>query len=152
MLNALSDKIAQLAIVLHLLSVAIAAPAVYQVSPQNAPIPTIKGIEGVAGGSFIAGKFLPKKAVLVAVSRCESGSKQFNDDGSVVTHKNKNGTTDYGEFQINSIHLPESEKLGLDIINSKEDNVIFADYLYDKYGTKIWYGFNSKTGKCAWEF
>jgi hypothetical protein len=64
---------------------------------------------------------------------CES---RYNQEA--VNRTNKNGSTDWGLLQINSIHLPEAEKLGLDIINSAEDNTTFAIILLKRYGTKPW--------------
>lgn len=93
---------------------------------------------------------------LMKAGGCESNDspdkkpRQFNKDGSVVTHKNKNGSTDYGSFQINDIHLPQAKKLGLDFINSEEDNYKMAAIIYSTQGIKAWAGYNSKTKNCSY--
>ena len=55
-----------------------------------------------------------------------------------ATHLNKNKSIDYGLFQINSCHLKESQKMGLDIANKPKDNAIFTVYLIKKYGLSPW--------------
>lgn len=76
--------------------------------------------------------------VLVAIAQCESGGRQFYDDGSVVVHKNANGTADYGLYQVNSTHLLMAKKMGLDVIHSAKDNAMFAYWLYAQDGTTPW--------------
>ncbi len=55
---------------------------------------------------------------------------------------NKNGTADYGLFQINEVNVPELRKAG--IINEVTDlydadtNIVAASYLKKKYGWKPW--------------
>ena len=132
----LSGLLTQTAVALHLLSVALASPAVYEI-----PAPTS------TGPVFVS----VKEYQLSRIFYCESGNKQFNKDGSVVKNSNKNKTTDWGLAQINDIHLPVAQKLGLDIINSRKDNEVFAGILYDKFGPKIWYGWDAKRDKCSWE-
>lgn len=75
--------------------------------------------------------------VLLKIAACESGGEQFNPDGSVVEHHNKNGTTDYGYLQINSVHLKEAEKMSMDIMTF-EGNKAFGKWLYEKQGTTPW--------------
>ncbi len=55
-----------------------------------------------------------------------------------ATHKNKNGSTDHGYFQINSQHIPEAKSMGLDIVNNEEDNANFAIHLMKKNGLSDW--------------
>ena len=74
---------------------------------------------------------------LIRVAFCESSFRHFNSSGEVLTNENRNGSADYGLYQINSIHLPEAEKLGIDI-KSLEGNVEFALHLYNKRGLKDW--------------
>lgn len=140
MYNLLSEKLSLLAITLGILGKALAAPMVYEVlppesltTPQRPPIL----------------QAMPKEEVLRRIANCESNGKH-DINGEVVKNHNKNGTTDYGKFQINSIHIPEAKKLGLDI-KDKEDNETFANVLFQKFGPKIWFGYNMETGKCSWE-
>lgn len=70
---------------------------------------------------------------LAKIVFCESGYNQ-----SAINTKNFNGSSDFGLFQINSIHLAEAERLGLDIKNSADDNTTYAIILLKKYGTRPW--------------
>lgn len=69
----------------------------------------------------------------IAVANCESG---LNQDAVGPTQ-------DYGLFQI---HLPSHQQralqLGLDVVNSIEDNIAFARLLYDEQNWNPWV--------CAW--
>ena len=88
--------------------------------------------------------------ILKKIAFCESGNKQFNSDGEVVKHFNRNGTIDYGIMQINSIHLLESERLGIDIMTEK-GNLEMAKILYERHGARIWFGYDAINNKCVWE-
>lgn len=68
----------------------------------------------------------------LAIAYCESGLNPV-----AVNKSNKNGTTDGGVFQINSVHLPRLKELGLDKYDV-EDNVAFARMLYDESGWQPW--------------
>ena len=65
------------------------------------------------------------------VAACESG---YNPD---ATHKNNDGTTDKGIFQLNSVHKKELARLGLDPTDVK-DNIKYAHMLYKQEGWKPW--------------
>lgn len=72
---------------------------------------------------------------MVAVVKCESNFRQFESDGTVVLSP----TMDVGLFQINlKAHLKQSQKMGLDIINSLEDNYTYAKHLFDQQGEAPW--------------
>jgi len=76
--------------------------------------------------------------IMLEVARCESQYK-------VTAHNttlNKDGTTDGGIFQINSVHDEELAILGLDKWDP-EDNIKFARILYDRRGLNPW---NSSRG------
>ena len=88
--------------------------------------------------------------VLKKVAFCESNQKQFYQNGEVIENINNNGTKDYGFFQINSIHFPETKRLGLDVINSKVDNIKFGLMLYERHGLTPWYGFLPQQNRCSW--
>lgn len=46
---------------------------------------------------------------------------------------------DVGQYQINTIvHADELKKLHLDVVNSADDNALFADILYKRNGLKDW--------------
>lgn len=71
---------------------------------------------------------------------CESGG--YPDARNI----NTNGTTDYGLLQVNEVHKPAMEKLGLDIENSK-DNLIYGLLLLSQEGTKHWKSSSKCWGK-----
>ena len=81
--------------------------------------------------SLIRRHFPEEPHIAVAVAKCESGlnPKAYNPN-------NKNGTTDSGIFQLNSVHQKTIERMGLDIWKP-EDNVKFARYLYEKAGNRF---------------
>lgn len=64
----------------------------------------------------------------LAIVRCESG---FNPNA--YNPNNRNGSTDGGLWQINSIHDSELARLGLDKWHP-EDATTFARILYDRAG------------------
>ena len=65
--------------------------------------------------------------IMVEVARCES-----NLDPSADRHG-----IDGGLFQINQVHLPELNKLGLDRYDL-QDNLTYARKLYDQDGLRPW--------------
>lgn len=75
-------------------------------------------------------------AVMLEIARCESGDKQFHEDGTVV--KGVINPKDIGRFQINEYyHLENSKKLGMDIY-TLEGNTEYAMWLYEQNGTRDW--------------
>lgn len=63
---------------------------------------------------------------------CESGLKP-----SAYNPSNKDGTTDGGIFQVNSVHDKRLNELGLDKWDP-EDNVKYARMLYEESGWLPW--------------
>jgi len=60
---------------------------------------------------------------------------QFDRNGDPLWSE----TRDAGACQINiPIHNETAEKMGLDVVNSEQDNIAYAKYLYDKNGTRDW--------------
>jgi len=165
MLNILGQKLGELAVLLHVLSVAIAAPqgtilypapqstvpypapAVYDITPTTLSTGEFSGVATTTQKETekpVWGDIAPK------IAFCESGGKHYGEDGAVIRNSNKNGTTDWGMYQINSTHIPFAQKIGLDISNP-EDNEILAGLLYDRFGPEIWYGYDIEKSKCSWE-
>lgn len=73
---------------------------------------------------------------MVKVARCESGLRQYGDDGKVL--KGKQNPLDSGIFQLNSYYwLEKSKELGFDIYTT-EGNIAMAKWIYDREGTKPW--------------
>jgi len=71
--------------------------------------------------------------IMVEVARCESRFKPAAHN----TKLNKDGTTDGGIFQLNSVHDEELALLGLDKFDP-EDNIKFTRLLYDRSGLRPW--------------
>lgn len=70
------------------------------------------------------------------VAYCETKFKHFNQYGTVL--RGELTPKDVGVMQINEYYWSESaEKMGLDLHNFA-DNMTFARFLYNKYGTKPW--------------
>lgn len=74
--------------------------------------------------------------ILLRIAECESGNRQFNEDGSVV--RGKQNPQDIGRWQINLRWNGErAEELGYDLF-TEEGNLKMALYLYETRGTKDW--------------
>lgn len=80
-------------------------------------------------------KYFPNNyEVMWKVFGCESGHRQFKEDGTTLMSP----TSDSGFAQINWVHDVEAKKLGLDYKNSLEDNIKMARVIYDKQGIGAW--------------
>ena len=125
---------------------------------QNKPIVETKNVrEGNNGGAATASKGLPVlPKILLAAGGCESGHspndvpKQRDANGRVIRHANRDGTTDWGAFQINSIHDKDAKRLGLDYKYSEIDNYKMALWIYRTQGIGAWFGYNPKTNNCTY--
>ncbi len=74
--------------------------------------------------------------ILAEIGRCESQNRQYNSKGDVL--KGRKNTYDRGVMQINVLyHQKKAEEMGLNL-HDIDDNVAFARYLYEKFGTKPW--------------
>lgn len=97
---------------------------------------------------------LPKE--LLRACGCESNSsptnapRQFDSKGTPIQHANRDGTTDWGACQINSIHTEEARKLGLNFKYSQADNYKMALWIYKHQGIGAWNGYDSKTQTCSY--
>jgi len=73
---------------------------------------------------------------LVKIARCESGLRQFDDNGKVL--KSYLGSNDWGVLQINkTYHLKKAQELGFDI-DTTEGNIAYGKWLYQREGTRPW--------------
>lgn len=83
--------------------------------------------------------------VMQRIAGCESEGKrnakgkQFNADGTIVTHVNADGTTDVGKYQINmqKSHIVNMARLGFNPL-TEEGNEAYAKWLYENKGTGDW--------------
>lgn len=73
-------------------------------------------------------------SALVCIVEHESGGRQFNTDGSPLWSP----THDVGIMQINAGWIPTATKMGLDVVNSEEDNVAFGMWLAKNKGLSQW--------------
>jgi hypothetical protein len=77
----------------------------------------------------------PNEPRMVAIFRCESGLKQFNDDGTPI----RSHTNDWGIAQINEKTWDSTaQSLGLDYKYSLEDNLKMAQHVYRVQGITAW--------------
>ena len=75
--------------------------------------------------------------ILLKISKCESGGKQFKENGRVI--RGKVTPSDIGKFQINEvIWNDKARELGFDIF-TEEGNTQFAVWLLNNYGSAPWY-------------
>ena len=72
--------------------------------------------------------------VMVAIAMAESSLRP------TATHTNSNGSTDYGLFQINSIH---TDVLGMGSWSDPYVNAKMAKVIYDRQGLAAWSVYNS---------
>lgn len=80
--------------------------------------------------------FFADAPVMVEIARCESSFRHFDGDGTVLRGVVNN--SDVGVMQINKYyHEARATELGLDL-HSKEGNMMYAMYLYEKEGTNPW--------------
>ncbi len=70
----------------------------------------------------------------IAIAKCESGMKQFRDDGSVLISP----TSDIGLFQVNQVHWNTAKQMGIDI-NTVDGNIAYAKFLKEQNGYGDWY-------------
>jgi hypothetical protein len=81
-------------------------------------------------------EYFADEPILVEIAKCESTFRHFDKDGSVL--RGKINKSDIGIMQINEFyHGNQAKELGLDLY-SLEGNLIFAKYLYEKYGVQPW--------------
>ena len=77
----------------------------------------------------------PRIPVMKAIAICESGDRQFKDDGTLVRNPKSSAV---GKYQIMaSIHEDTAFRLGHNIY-TEEGNEGYANHLYDVSGTLPW--------------
>lgn len=88
--------------------------------------------------------------VLDRIGDCESGNgksgsrSQYDKNGQVIMHPNKDGSIDIGMYQINKYHWAAKAKvLNLDL-TKEEDNRKMAGWIYLNVGTGPW----ASSSKC----
>jgi hypothetical protein len=112
-------------------SVEKALPLIHEVRSEDyEPITDPKNVERFLKDYF---SDIP---LLAKIGACESHNRQYDSHGNVL--RGEKTPLDRGVMQINlGYHQDTMEKMGLDV-NSIDDNVAFARYLYEKFGAKPW--------------
>ena len=83
-----------------------------------------------------SGKYGVDDNLVIEIARCESGLRQYSEDGSIV--RGKVNSKDVGVFQINEdYHLRQSQDTGYDIYTTR-GNIEYAISLFKKSGSKPW--------------
>lgn len=80
----------------------------------------------------IVAAFPEDSATALKIAKCES-----NLNPNAHNNRNKDGTTDGGLFQINSVHDKRLAELGLDKYDP-DDNIKFAQLLHEERGWLPW--------------
>ncbi len=90
-------------------------------------------------------KYFADDPILADIAWCESRMRQSNADGEVM--RGMIDRDDLGVMQINTrFHGKKARELGLDL-HSLGGNLEYAQYLYDKEGTKPWFSSKACWGK-----
>ena len=111
---------------------------------------------GQAGGGSVTGKYADLLAKYFSSNADKMSRVMMAESGGRTSayNANKNGTADYGLFQINSSHLAELQKAG--IIQSLQDlydpnaNAQAAAYLYKQSGYSPWSSSEHQRGGHGW--
>ena len=103
-----------------------------QITPKSAPSKVLTKNTSI---TYIAKKVSLKTGIsqktITKIILAESGGNPN------AIHYNKNGTKDYGLFQVNSIHLKEAKQMSLNLLDP-DDNAVFAIYLIRHNGLRDW--------------
>ena len=74
--------------------------------------------------------------ILAEIARCESRFRHLNKSGGIL--RGEVNASDIGVMQINTkYHEGTADELGLNL-HTLEGNLMYAQYLYEKEGTKPW--------------
>lgn len=90
----------------------------------------------ISPGVMIGTSQLPAETVLPIIAQCESGGRQFEDDG-VTPLKNREGSSAFGKYQFLESHREPAKALGFDL-NTEEGQEGYARYRYAQSGTSDW--------------
>lgn len=119
-------------------SISIPEGVVEQVADQNAspsakqslsvPAPSLSEKQEVM--NYIIEVFGDDADRAIGVAKCESGLRKKAFNGA-----NKNGTADYGVFQVNSVH---EKRFGQGFMIDWKENVRVAKKIFDEQGFRPW--------------
>lgn len=122
-------KLMILPIVFLLASLAFSAP-----TPLSATSTDIVDSPETLGG--YVRQYFADKPILADIAWCESRMRHLDETGKIF--RGKVNHNDIGVMQINTnYHEDTAKEIGLDLY-SLSGNLAYAEYLYDKEGTKPW--------------
>lgn len=108
---------------------------------QSTPIGQNLGKEGIWDGYPL----LKRICGAESAGGPENEPRQFDDDGTPNWGWEKHGEgyarveRDVGACQINTwVWESTTRKMGLDVVNSEADNIKFAQFLFNRYGSSPW--------------
>lgn len=114
-----------------------ARPTALAADAQNTTVPVIQNTVPTSSATTTAPLSLAQMigdSRLYKIARCESGLKQFREDGKPLISP----THDVGILQINHTHWAEAKRLGLDIFGSEIDNIKMAKIILAQQGYSAW--------------
>lgn len=92
-------------------------------------------------------QYFAEEPILADIAWCESRMRHLGPDGEIL--RGKVNKSDIGVMQINTYyHADTAEELGLDLY-SLNGNLAYAQYLYEKEGTKPWLSSSPCWGRLA---
>ena len=111
--------------------------------PASKPPTTVVQTQAPTSGAPTTATTAEMADMLPIIARCESGGRQFDDEGNLITNAT---TTAVGKYQIMaSLHEEKAKGLGFDI-RTEQGNEAYAKYLYAESGTKDW-----EASRWCWE-
>lgn len=133
----------------HFLITTLANGQVLGSLTETPPIAQILPLESSSSPILTPDEVFALYPVLRRISACEStGSpnglpRQFLANGSPLWGNDpttgKPIKRDVGIFQLNTwVWAAKAKTMGLDIVNSADDNATFAEWLYEQQGTSPW--------------
>lgn len=97
-------------------------------------------------GAYVR-EYFTEDPILADIAWCESRMRHLDENGSVL--RGRVDSDDVGVMQINTrYHLEDAKELGLDVY-TLNGNLAYAQYLFDKQGTKPWLASSPCWGKVA---
>ncbi len=92
-------------------------------------------------------QYYKETPILADIAWCESRNRQLDADGTLF--RGKVNHDDVGIMQINTnYHEDQAKEMDMDLY-SLSGNLAYAQYLYDKEGTKPWASSQACWGKLA---
>jgi hypothetical protein len=107
----------------------------YLVDAENIVLEAWANMDNAAYTTYVrtSAPSIEEPAVIMwKIAKCESGGTHYRH-GTLVKNVNRNGTIDFGKFQINSAWEAKAASMGYNIYLPK-GNEAFAYWLYDTRG------------------